>query len=210
MSELNPYQQLGVGEDASFEEIQVAKENLKQQYQHDAQVLEGIEIAYDAIIMDRLRLRQEGKIKVPEQIRFPEQKVQPKPSKIINNYTPSLPSTPNWLQNIIDRPSVKELSISGLVFLGLITASILSQNSANLPLLLTIGVGTASFSLYRKERLFWRAVGLIFLTFVIAVSLGSLLGNVLINSGMNLSMTIDQFISLFTFCLLWLISNFLK
>jgi hypothetical protein len=212
MSELSPYQQLGVGEDASFEEIQFAKENLKQQYQNDAQVLENIEIAYDAIIMDRLRLRQEGKIKVPEKIRFPEKKVESdKKSTIINDYV-SLPKAPNWLQNLIniDQPSVREVTISGLVFLGLITASIFSQSSETLPLLLTIGVGIGFFSLYRKEKLFWRSVGIVFLSFIVAISLGSLLANLIINSGFNLTISTEQFISLFTFCLLWLTSNFLR
>lgn len=212
MSELSPYQQLGVGEDASFDEIQIAKKKLREKYQNDAQVLEEIEIAYDAIIMDRLRLRQEGKIKVPEKIRFPEKTVEPPKNKTISNYTPSLPNTPTWLQNIIriDQPSVREVSLSGLAFLALIAASILSQSSETLPLLLTIGVGASFFILYRKERLFWRSVGIVFLSFVIAVSLGSVLANLIINSGFNLTIATEQFISLFTFCLLWLTSNFLR
>ncbi len=212
MSELSPYQQLGVGEDASFDEIQIAKKKLREKYQNDAQVLEEIEIAYDAIIMDRLRLRQEGKIKVPEKIRFPDKTVEPPKNKTISNYTPSLPNTPTWLQNIIkiDQPSVREVSISGLVFLALIAASIFSQSSETLPLLLTIGVGASFFILYRKERLFWRSVGIVFLSFVIAVSLGSVLANLIINSGFNLTIATEQFISLFTFCLLWLTSNFLR
>ena len=88
MTELNPYEQLGVTENSSFEEIQTAKQNLKEKYQNDLPVVESIEIAYDAIIMQRLRLRQEGKIKVPEQIRFPEKTVEiKKPSLITNNPT---------------------------------------------------------------------------------------------------------------------------
>jgi DnaJ-class molecular chaperone with C-terminal Zn finger domain len=72
MSNQSHYQQLGITEDASFEEIQAAKERLKQKNSNDQKVIENIEAAYDAILMDRLRLRQEGKIKVPERIRFPE------------------------------------------------------------------------------------------------------------------------------------------
>lgn len=210
MSELNPYQQLGVNEDASFEEIQIAKENLKLQYLNDAQVLENIEIAYDSIIMDRLRLRQEGKIKVPEKIRFPEKKVEKEKSSIINDYTPSLTNTPNWLQNIIDKPSIREVSLSGITFLLLIAASLFNTNSENLPLLLTLGVGIGFFILYRKERLFWRSVGIIFLSFIVAVGLGTLLANLIVNSGLNLTITTEQLISLFTFFILWLNSNFLR
>ncbi len=210
MSELNPYQQLGVSENASFEEIQIAKENLKNQYINDDQVLENIEIAYDSIIMDRLRLRQEGKIKVPEKIRFPEKKVEKEKSSFINNYTPSLSNTPNWLQNIIDQPSIREVSLSGIAFCVLMIASVLNQNSDSLPLFLTLGVGIGFFILYRKDRLFWRSVGIIFASFIVAVTLGSLFANLIVNSGLNWDITKEQFISLFTFSLLWLNSNFLR
>ena len=212
MSELNPYQQLGINENASFDEIQVAKQNLKTKYQNDTQVLEQIEIAYDAIIMDRLRLRQEGKIKVPEQIRFPERKEAKPTGSIPKNQTPSLANTPTWVKNIInlDQPSVREFSISGVIFLALITASFLSQDTETLPLLFTIGIAASFFTLYRKEKLFWRSVGISFLTFIIAFGLGSLFVNVINNSGLNPSMTTEQFISLFTFCLLWFTSNFLR
>ena len=72
MSEQNPYEQLGVTEESSFEEIQEAKQRLVQQYQNDSKIVESIEAAYDSVLMDRLRMRQEGRIKVPDRIRFPE------------------------------------------------------------------------------------------------------------------------------------------
>ena len=71
MSEHNPYDQLGVTEDSSFEEIQAAKSRLSAECRNDAKQLESIEAAYDAVIMDRLKMRQEGRIKVPDRIRFP-------------------------------------------------------------------------------------------------------------------------------------------
>ena len=62
MSEQNPYEQLGVTENSSFEEIQAAKKRLFEQYGNDSAVLETVEIAYDSIIMDRLR--REFKVEV--------------------------------------------------------------------------------------------------------------------------------------------------
>ena len=99
MSELNPYEQLGVSEDASFEEIQKAKQKLKTQYDSNPELIENIEVAYDAIIMQRLRLRQEGKIKVPEQIRFPEKIVEKKKIPVLSNpqNNPSISSLFNSL-----------------------------------------------------------------------------------------------------------------
>ncbi|NES69281.1 MAG: molecular chaperone DnaJ, partial [Okeania sp. SIO2D1] len=48
MSDLSNYQQLGLTEDASFDEIQAAKERLKQQHSGDQKVIENIEAAYDS------------------------------------------------------------------------------------------------------------------------------------------------------------------
>jgi len=58
MSEQSPYEQLGVTLDASFDEIQEARDRLKQQYSGEIKLLQSIEAAYDAILMDRLKMRQ--------------------------------------------------------------------------------------------------------------------------------------------------------
>ncbi len=98
MSSQNPYEQLGVTEASSFDEIQDARNRLFAEYEGDRKQLESIEAAYDAVLMDRLRLRQEGKIKVPDRIRFPEKMVQPAPAP-----APSPVSNgPSWLQRLID------------------------------------------------------------------------------------------------------------
>jgi hypothetical protein len=85
MSEQNPYEQLGVTEESSFEEIQEAKQRLVQQYQNDSKIVELIEAAYDSVLMDRLRMRQEGRIKVPDRIRFPERLTIPVESKPVTS-----------------------------------------------------------------------------------------------------------------------------
>ena len=73
MSEQTPYQKLEVSEDASFEEIQSSRDRLVALYNDNEQSKQDVEVAYDAILMDRLRRRQTGEIKVPERIRFAEQ-----------------------------------------------------------------------------------------------------------------------------------------
>lgn len=209
MSDLNPYEQLGVDEDASFEEIQKAKQELKVQYENNPQLLDSIEVAYDAIIMQRLRLRQEGKIKVPEQIRFPEKVVEKTKIPVISNAQSTL-NFSSWFNDLIAQTTGKELLINSLIFLGLITASILNQNRENLPLLLTVGLGTGFAVLYLKQRIFWRSLAIIFITFVVGISLGNIIFNLGISAGLSLSFNGEQFASLFTFCLLWLVSNFLR
>lgn len=210
MSNLSPYEKLGVTEDASFDEIQEAKKKLTLKYKNDTQVVETIEAAYDAIIMDRLKMRQQGKIKIPDQIRFPEKIVSPKITPPQNNFSATNNKIPVWLQNLIDSPSPKEVSISGIIFLILAIISVLNQSSETLPFLLTIGVAASFYFLYQKERLFWRAAGITFVAFVLGIGLGSTLANAIISSGFSLTIDNDQFASLFTFCFFWLVSNFFR
>ena len=69
MGDRSPYQVLGVSEGASFEEIQNARDRLLDRVEQQGEQTQ-VEQAYDAILMQRLRLRQEGKIAVPDGIRF--------------------------------------------------------------------------------------------------------------------------------------------
>lgn len=209
MTELNPYEQLGVTENSSFEEIQTAKQNLKDKYQNDPPIVESIEIAYDAIIMQRLRLRQEGKIKVPEQIRFPEKTVEiKKPSLILDNPTSKKLSL--WLNDLLYQPSRREIFLSGIIFLLLITVSIFSTSNEILPLLLTIGVGTSFYVLYRKQKIFWRSIAITFIGFIVGICIANILFNISIGMGLNITLASEQFATLFTFCFLWLVSNFIR
>ena len=123
MSESTPYETLGVAEDASFEEIQAARQRLNHKYQGNTQVMEAIEGAYDAIIMERLKLRKEGRIRVPERIRFPERSAE----------TPSRQSPfqakkpPSWLGGLLDTPSPGDILWPAIIFLGLATTAVLSS-----------------------------------------------------------------------------------
>ncbi|MCA6538857.1 MAG: CPP1-like family protein, partial [Pseudanabaena sp. M037S2SP2A07QC] len=69
MSEPTPYEKLGVNDEASFEEVRDARDRLLRENEGDESQQEIIEVAYDAILMDRLRARKEGKIAVPDRIR---------------------------------------------------------------------------------------------------------------------------------------------
>lgn len=203
MSEQSPYQLLGVTEDASFEEVQAARVRLTQQYIGDQRRTQMIETAYDAILMERLRMRQEGKIKVPEGIRFPERVAEVPPSFP----TPSINSSPAWLQKLIDTPSIPDIVWPAGVFVGLSGLSLYPATSDSvLQLTLALGVGASLYFLNRKENKFGRAV----LLTVAGLITGLLLGG-LIASGITIPMlTAEKFITLVTFLILWLVSSFLK
>jgi hypothetical protein len=208
MSEQNPYEQLGVTENASFEEIQAAKKRLYEKYSNDSTVLEKVETAYDSIIMDRLRLRQEGKIKVPEKIRFPERIVE-KPvntSPIVTN------SSAEWLQQLIDTPSQMDIILPTIIFLVLAGITVFSQNKDNslLPLLMALGFMTNIYFLNRKEGRFGRAFLISLITLLSGIALGSGIASLLVGDSGGMILGGEQFAAAVTFCLFWLVSCFLR
>jgi hypothetical protein len=208
MSDQNPYEKLGVSEDASFDEIQDARNRLLEQCEGDAKSLELIEVAYDAILMDRLRMRQEGKIKVPERIRFPELRVQLPPKE---SPTPHEQS-PAWLQRMLDQPTPTDILLPGAWYLGLSTISVFSQAAGDqvLQLVLVVGVGLSIYFIKRKEGKFGRAVLLTLVGLTVGLIVGGLIASWLLPQINLVQLSAEQFSTVLTFMLLWLISSFLR
>ena len=202
MSEQSPYEQLGVTIDASFDEIQEARDRLRKQYSGERQVVESIEAAYDAILMDRLKMRQEGKIKVPERIRFPERLVKPP----ANEAKPVTLQSPPWLQQLLDNPTRAELMWPSLIYAGLGVLSLYPGFQPELlQLPLALGVACSLYFLNRKENKFGRSV----LLTVVGLVLGLILGGIL-SPVMGTTIEPDRFITFVTLIVLWLVSGFLR
>jgi Protein CHAPERONE-LIKE PROTEIN OF POR1-like len=201
MSDRTPYEQLGVGEDASFDEIQEARNRLFEEHSGDRQLLEKIEAAYDAVLMDRLRLRQQGKIKVPERIRFPERITLETPSTV----TPVVSDrTPGWLKNAIDTPGQADILLPAGIFLGLSLLSLTAPSIA-----LAIGFGVSLYFLNRKENRFGRAVLFTLASLIVGLLLGGQLA-ALIQPQLGVSLTIETLAAWIAFFILWLTDSFLK
>ena len=208
MIEQSPYDKLGVTEESTFDEIQEARTRLVKQCSDDPELLEAVEAAYDSILMDRLRLRQEGKIKVPEGIRFAEN-LSPSPPKA--NPAPAK-QTPSWLRDWQDTPSSKEILLSGILFLGLSGISIFYSvgGTQTLQLLLVVAVGFSLYFINRKEQKFGRAVLLTAIGLIIGLIGGGLLGSLLQPQIVDINLTVEQFSTVFTFVLLWIITSFMR
>ncbi|WP_071516867.1 CPP1-like family protein [Geitlerinema sp. PCC 9228] len=202
MSDLSHYEQLGVPEDASFDEIQAAKARLVEQYKDDRARLESIEAAYDAILMERLRMRQEGKIKVPERIRFAEDKAPAAPPKL--NVNPPQ-KRPEWLERFLDQPDKPFLLRSSAAFAVLAAIGVLASPS----LALALGFGGTLYLLNSKEKRFGRSV---------LLSLGGLAVGLLLGSALEalLPLTLPSGVqpeavaSVVTLGMLWLTSNYIR
>jgi hypothetical protein len=208
MSQQSPYEQLGVAEDASFEEIQVAKQRAIANCSNDRQLQENLESAYDAILMERLKLRQQGKIKVPEGIRFPEKT----PVSVVPNFKPpALSNSPSWLADTFERPSQTEILTTSGVY-AVLSGAVLVPAIANagLPTLMALGTGFSLYFINQKQRRFKRAL----LGSLIALIVGTATASVLVN---YLHLPVNQigipgevFASLLTFLSLWTVSSFSK
>jgi hypothetical protein len=201
MSDHSPYETLGLTEASSFDEIQEARDRLAQQHEGDRKQVETIEAAYDAILMERLRLRQEGKIKVPDRIRFPE-KAEPAAPKSLS---PAPKQSPEWLKGLVDTPERNDILWPALVFSVLCLVAVSSPSLA-----LAVGAGFNLYFLNRKEHKFGRALLFTLLGLIGGIAIGIQLENLLIPQGATLPVDPNAGAAIFTFVIFWLVSSFLR
>ncbi|MEM9245111.1 MAG: CPP1-like family protein [Cyanobacteria bacterium P01_F01_bin.153] len=206
MSNPNPYEQLGVTEDASFDEIQAARSRLLENLDDDGNQSEAVEMAYDAVLMDRLRLRQEGRIKVPERIRFPERST-PKP--VAEPASQPSVQLPDWLRDTLDSPERDDLLWPSVVFsVGtIIGVALPPQQEPTLQLLLALGVGSCFYFLNRKEKKFGRSAAVTAIAFVASLAVGAALGSITVLSEF---ISAAQITAVVTFIGLWATSCFVR
>jgi Protein CHAPERONE-LIKE PROTEIN OF POR1-like len=205
MSQPTPYERLGIGVDASFEEIQAAKQHLQSSSGGDQRAIDDAEAAYDSILMDRLKMRQEGKIAVPEGIRFPEKSVQtmslPKlaPPKVVSDK----------LGDLVEMPTGRNLAIgAGVATVLAASAALPDASNDGLPLLLALSAGYTLFTLKVKSNKLGRAFAI--------TSLGLVGSIVLILAVISVAgLSVDDMLAGKVYALgaiftLWLVGSFLK
>lgn len=177
MSEPTPYDKLGVNDEASFEEVRDARDRLLRENEGDESQQELIEVAYDAILMDRLRARKEGKIAVPDRIRYPERLSAAIPAALQNNTQRRAPS---WLSKLLDSPSQKDIYISLGIFAGLGAASFVIPAATTT--WLSFGLIASLILLTRKENRFGRALLISLSGITVGVLLATLTNQILVVS----------------------------
>ncbi|MDJ0707000.1 MAG: CPP1-like family protein [Leptolyngbyaceae cyanobacterium MO_188.B28] len=201
MGDQNAYDTLGLTESSSFEDIQAARDRLVNEFSGDRKQTEIIEAAYDAILMERLRLRQEGKIKVPDRIRYPEKTVELPPKPL----PASTQIGSEWLQGFLDTPSREDIIWPSVIFSGLALVALFAA-----PLSLALGVGSTIYFLNRKEHRLGRAVLITVIGAVVGLSIGLSVGQLLIPQGAQIDLQPEELASILTFVVLWMISSFLR
>ncbi|EAQ74512.1 hypothetical protein WH5701_07781 [Synechococcus sp. WH 5701] len=83
----SPYERLGVTPDASFDEVQMARQRQLEAVAGDPQARAKVEAAYDAVVMERLRERQQGKVSSGAVTASKREEIKPAPARV-----PSWPS----------------------------------------------------------------------------------------------------------------------
>jgi Protein CHAPERONE-LIKE PROTEIN OF POR1-like len=211
MSEQSPYEKLGVGEEASFEEIQSSRSRLLEEHAGNPQKQAELEKAYDAVLMERLKQRQEGKIKVPDGIRFAEKTPTTASSPTLSVPKPEAPA---WLQNWIAQPDLVSAAVSAIVFVGLASIIGFWPRADVLQLAMAFATGTSLFFLYRKEKKLGRSVLLSFVSSVLGLLLGvavyALLPTVIRSSLPGVEAGQNLVISWIVFLVLWIVTIFFK
>jgi hypothetical protein len=205
MSNPSHYEKLGISESASFEEIQKARARLNEECASDPQRLQEVEAAYDALLMERLRLRQEGKINVPDGVRFAEDKVAVTP--------PAKPavsfSLPEWSTGFAAAPELWDWLAPTITYVSLAGLAVAFWRPQALQTWMAIATGAALVFIYRKENRLLRAI----LYSFGGLSLGFVAGLPIAKSLVGIVpavITGPTIVSWVTFAILWIISSFLR
>jgi Protein CHAPERONE-LIKE PROTEIN OF POR1-like len=178
----DPYQKLGVAHDASFDDVQQARRNRLDEVSDDPIERARIEAAYDAVLMDRLKERQQGRLS--SAARTASQREQTAAAE--RSVLPSLRSTPSFPLPKLASPSISVLPnltmaqgqerLFPLAAHGLLLVLLLALPQASGAMLLALGCLATLFNLMRRQVKFGRAVGWT----VILLLVGLLIGNTLL------------------------------
>jgi hypothetical protein len=176
----DPYARLGIEQDAGFEAVQAARDARLKEAGDDPLARSRVEAAYDAVLMDRLKERQQGRVSSAARTASQREQATPPPNRPV---LPALPNLPALPANRLPRPEVRLGSFSlatgrelwfPLVVHGSLTALLL-VSTAPPELLLALGSLATLLNLQRRRSRFLAALGWTFGMLGVGLILGSLL-----------------------------------
>lgn len=178
----DPYQQLGVQLDASFDAVQAARQQRLNDVGDDPIARARVEAAYDAILMNRLRERQQGRVSTAA--RSASQREQVKPPAPTAGPGPSLPRLPQLPIGALARPGLSLPSLqlaSGrerwfpLTVTGVLLVALFALSAAPAELILSLATLAALLNLQRRSGRFLPSLGWSFALLCLGLLLGGLL-----------------------------------
>jgi hypothetical protein len=185
-SQPSPYERLGIETGAGFEAVQAAKQARLDEVGENPQARSQIEAAYDAVLMDRLKERQQGKVSTAAlNASAREAKAPPSASPA----RPSLPSLPKLAA--LPKPSLPKPSLPALELaegqqrwlpvggFALLTLLLLLAPASSAELVLALSTLFSVVLLQRRSRRLLQAVGFSILLLSLGLGIGALLLQVL-------------------------------
>ena len=216
----DPYTRLGLSQDATFEQVQAAKARCVAEVDGDDQARARVEAAYDAVLMARLRGRQQGQVSPAAATAsqreegvgsasltgpsFPGTSVLQKLRTNLPDPSQSLASlTPQW--SLVEGQGRLVRVIAGIVGLGLLLVSV-----ASVQLVLALACIGVFLSQVRRGRRPLASLGWTLLALLVGLVVGSLFTTALSPTALQqLSITPAQIQALPAAVLLWLAALFL-
>ena len=216
----DPYTRLGLSQDATFEQVQAAKARCIAEVDGDDQARARVEAAYDAVLMARLRGRQQGQVSPAAATAsqreegvgsasltgpsFPGTSVLQKLRTNLPDPSQSLASlTPQW--SLVEGQGRLVRVIAGIVGLGLLLVSV-----ASVQLVLALACIGVFLSQVRRGRRPLASLGWTLLALLVGLVVGSLFTTGLSPTALQqLSITPAQIQVLPAAVLLWLAALFL-
>ncbi len=175
-----PYERLGLTPDASFDEVQAARQARLNDVGDDPMARARVESAYDSVLMDRLKERQQGRVSTAARTASAREQVAPPPPR------PSLPSLPKVSLPRVATPNLAAPNLAmaegddrllALGGFGALATLLLLVPSAPAELLLALGTGLCVVVLQRRRRRFLAAVGWSFGLLSLGLLIGGLLAS---------------------------------
>jgi hypothetical protein len=183
----DPYGLLGIAHESSFEDVQVARQAAMEAVGEDPMARARVEAAYDAILMDRLKERQQGR--VSSAARSASQKeTQPTPARPPLAQLPQLPSLPlpRLGGGSKGRPPLTLSLATGrerwfpLMAHGTLVVLVLVLPGAAPDSLIALGALATVVNLVRRNGRFFPAVGWTLLLLTLGMGLALLLVSALV------------------------------
>lgn len=175
-----PYERLGLSPDASFDEVQAARQARLDEAGDDPIARSRVEAAYDAVLMDRLKERQQGRVSTAARSASAREQLAPPPPR------PSLPALPKVALPRVATPAITAPTLAlaegndrllALGGYGALLGLLLLVPTAPAELLLALGTGLCVVVLQRRRRRFLAAVGWGFGLLSAGLLLGGLLAS---------------------------------
>ncbi|MFM7312653.1 MAG: CPP1-like family protein [Cyanobium sp.] len=183
-SGFDPYDQLGVDLDASFEAVQGARQRRLNEVGDDPIARAGVEASYDAILMNRLRERQQGRVSTAARSASQREQVSGAPAPRADG--PALPRLPQLPAVGLPRPSLALPSLElatgrerwlPLAVGGVVLVLLLALSAPPAELLLSLMTLTTLLNLQRRRGRFLPALGWSFALLCAGLLLGGLLAS---------------------------------